>query len=127
PCSLIAFIEAGLYCVSARLDKNTGAMLNAWRFNLNSGGQAFDRLLSYDGHRILYAGNRSTDFFMSRFDTLGMPVVMKHFADSSGYRTGDVLSGEFVATYTYYNMVSNGYKNVIFKVDTSLQFVFVNE
>lgn len=119
--SLVVIIEGGTTgSTSIRLDKQTGNVLNAYRYavGVGHGGSLYTRLAKFDNDRIFYAGNdNSGRFLMAIFDTLGMPQKLRVIGQSSGYAAGDVKNGFLYATYG----------NVVIKIDTALDAVFKNE
>jgi gliding motility-associated-like protein len=124
--SLIIVIEGSPTSVSVRLDKNTGKLLNSYKYNNASAGSVYSRLLRYDQGRIFYAGNDANDdFVMAVFDTVARPTKIRTIKNSSLLRAGSVKNSNLYASYQYHNGVQ--WKNVLLKADSNLNIVYINE
>jgi gliding motility-associated-like protein len=112
---------------SFRLDKNTGQMLNAYKYDGNvNGGVSYERFLKYYNNKIYYVGNNSLGMLvMGTFDTLGKPIKLKFISGSSVPRATTLDNGYIYSTYSYFNGTS--VKDVLFKTDSTLIPQFVNE
>lgn len=110
------------------LDKQTGNVLNAYRFTKTTGfGNAlYSRLAKFDNGHIFYAGNDNNGHLLiATYDTTGRLEKMRLVNEPSGYSTGDVKNGFMYGAYSTYN--GTGYTNVILKIDTALDAVFRHE
>lgn len=117
--SLVIVMEGStLGSTSIRLDKQTGNVLNAYRYAVGSGGATYIHLTKFDNDRIFYAGSDNPGrFLMATLDTFGLPTKMRYIANASSYRCGDVKNGFLYCAYD----------NVVIKIDTALDAVFKNE
>jgi gliding motility-associated-like protein len=126
--SLIVVMEGNsLGSVSARLDKKTGEMLNAFIYNNSHDGSVYNRTLQSSNDHIFYAGNNAASrFVMGSFDTTGRPIKFKSFNhDGSIVRAAAVKDGKLYAKYQYFN--GSTFKDVLLKADTALSLDYINE
>jgi gliding motility-associated-like protein len=126
--SLIIIIEGGNEGnVSARLDKNTGQMLNAYQYKSTWDGSIYDRLAAYDGKHIVYAGGSSqSKLSLSLFDTTGYPLQLKYLDhEASIPRAAIFKNGNLYVNYTYFD--GSAFKDVLLKTDGDLNPQFSNE
>jgi len=130
--SLIVAIEGStLGSVSVRIDKNSGLILNAYRYNNRSSGSLYDRFFEFDNDRILYVGdnynssNFESNMVLGIFDTTGKPLRFKKINQVPGFDKVAMKSGHLYGMYhRYSNLV---FRDVLFKVDSGLNFKFANE
>ena len=130
--SLIVAIEGStLGSVSVRIDKNSGLILNAYRYNNRSSGSLYDRFFEFDNDRILYAGdnynssNFESNMVLGIFDTTGKPLRFKKINQVPGFDKVAMKSGHLYGMYHRYS--NSVFRDVLFKVDSGLNFKFANE
>ena len=130
--SLIVAIEGSSQgSVSVRIDKNSGLVLNAYRYNNWSSGSLYDRFFEFDNDRIFYVGDTytSSNFEQSMvlgiFDTTGKPLKFKKMNQVAGAGAVAMKSGHIYGQYHRY--ANSVFRDVLFKVDTGLNFKYANE
>lgn len=109
--------------VVVRLDKTTGQLLNAWKYENKSGGSVYNRFLQYDNGYIWYAGNRAENAdntpIMMLFDSTGLPLKMnKLLTVRTVPHIAQVKNGKLNAWFAFYD--GTGYKEGLLRSDTSL-------
>jgi len=130
--SLIVAIEGSTQgSVSVRIDKNSGLVLNAYRYNNWSSGSLYDRFFEFDSDRIFYVGDtyNSSNFeqrmVFGIFDTTGKPLKFKKIDQVAGADKVAMKSGYLYGLYHRY--ANSVFRDVLFKVDTGLNFKYANE
>ena len=113
--------------VSVRMNKNTGALENAFIYNNNNwSGGVYKRFLQFEGDRIYYVGdNGNSDFTMGLFDTLGRPIKFRTIKASSVPRAFTLKDGMLYGYYLFFNGVKT--KEVLVKADSGLNIKYINE
>ena len=124
--SLVVIVEGGNHCVTFRLDKLTGQMLNLFKYQNSSAGSEYDRFAKFENGRIYYTGlNGNNGSMVGVFDTLGRPIRLRNFGIPAGIIWGSaVKSGYLYGTFKYFT--GTAYKDVLFKMDSNLNLVFCN-
>lgn len=124
--SLIIVCESGHGNVSVRIDKASGNMFNAYAFNSQWDGTIYRRHLKYDAGRIFYAStDNSYDFTIGLFDTTAQPIKLRTLRGTGNMRSANTKEGNLYGTFYYWN--GSGYREVLLKVDSNLNPVFMNE
>lgn len=125
--SIVVVVEASISSggsVSMEIDQATGNIRHSFRYANGSAGAGYNRMLTFDGQRIFYAGNdESSNFVMATFDTTGRPYRLKRIANSDVARAATVSDNKLYATFTHFN--GTEYKNIFLKADSTLTLEFL--
>ena len=122
--SLIFVLEGGnTGSVSARIDKLTGQMLNAYIYQNSGGSGLVRRFLQYDQGHIFYAGrNGNSKYTMGFFDSTGRPYKMKYIDEASGSNGGQIRNEKFYTSVQNTNFTAD----FMLQIDTGLNIISAN-
>ena len=105
---------------SVSIDKNTGTLLSAYRFNNGAAGLIYKRWLGYADNKIFYVGNNSDEkLILAQFDTTGKPLVMKYSLKGGPSNIAALKDGKLYVIYDYFNDTDNKFKEVLLRMDNS--------
>lgn len=124
--SLILLAEGGAVngSVSARMDKQTGTMINMFRFPNSGNGSIVNRFIKWEQGRILYVGqNNSSSLVIGSFDSTAKPIKLKVFPGLFPSRATDLKNGKlYISTSSY-----TDHKSVLMATDTALNLLFAKK
>ena len=110
---------------SYSIDKNTGKLLNAYKFNLSWEGSGNVRLLQYENNKLYYLGSDINGKLVAGlFDSTGLPLKLKVFTDYYGCRAGIEYKSRLYISLDHYEQ--GHFSDVLMCLDSNLNMVFAN-